>query len=118
MAISNLIARFQRSNRNTSYALRVRGNSMRPRYRAGELVIVEPALAALPGDDVVVCMHDGRRMLKELCRIDDDEVQLLSINNGRIPLTLRRDQIESIQLVSGRARANTQPAGLVHESTP
>lgn len=87
-----------------AYALRVRGDSMHPRYRAGEFVVVEPSVEALPGDDVVVAMVDGRKLLKELGWWRDGEVQLLSVNNHFGPMTLERSDIASIQLVAGRVR--------------
>lgn len=87
-----------------AYALRVRGDSMHPRYRAGEFVIVEPNIEPQPGDDVVVVCSNGRKLLKELNWKRDGEVQLLSINNGYAPLTLPLSDVDSIQLVAGRAR--------------
>lgn len=87
-----------------AYALRVRGDSMHPRYRAGEFVIVEPGIEAQEGDDVVVRCTNGRKMLKQLNWRRGDEVQLTSINNGYAPITLQRKEITSIQLVAGRAR--------------
>ena len=86
-----------------AYALRVRGDSMHPRYRAGEFVIIEPSIEAQAGDDVVVCCKDGRKMLKMLNWIRDGEAQFLSINNGYAPLTIQLQDIESIQVASGRA---------------
>lgn len=87
-----------------AYALRVRGDSMHPRYRAGEFVIVEPGIEPQEGDDVVVLCTNGSKMLKQLNWRRGDEVQLLSINNGYAPVTLQRSEIESIQLATGRAR--------------
>lgn len=87
-----------------AYALRVRGDSMHPRYRAGEFVIVEPSVEPQQGDDVVVLCRDGRKLLKELGWKRDGEVNLRSINNGYDPITLRLDEIESIQLAAARAR--------------
>lgn len=87
-----------------AYALRVRGDSMHPRYRAGEFIVVEPSIEAMPGDDVVVALHDGRKLLKELNWERDGEVQLLSVNNHFGPLTLPRADIQFIQLVAGRVR--------------
>ncbi|WP_395026316.1 helix-turn-helix transcriptional regulator [Comamonas odontotermitis] len=89
-----------------AYAVRVRGDSMHPRYRAGEFVIVEPNIEAQEGDDVVVICCNGRKMLKQLNWRRDGEVQLLSINNGYGPLTLDKTEIDRIQLVAGRARRN------------
>lgn len=87
-----------------AYALRVRGDSMHPRFRAGEFVIVEPSIAPQEGDDVVVVCRDGRKMLKQLNWARDGEIQLLSINNGYAPLTMQMTEIETVQLVAGRAR--------------
>lgn len=88
----------------SAYALRVRGDSMHPRYRAGEFVVVEPSIEPQQGDDVVVLCTNGRKLLKQLNWRRDGEVQLLSINNSYAPITLGDDEIESIQLVAGRAR--------------
>lgn len=94
-----------------AYAVRVRGDSMHPRYRAGEFVIVEPNIAAQEGDDVVVLCANGRKMLKQLNWRRDGEIQLLSVNNGYAPLTLTSADISSIQLVAGRVRRS----GLKHD---
>lgn len=88
----------------SAYALRVRGDSMHPRYRAGEFIVVEPSIEAQPGDDVVVSLVDGRKLLKELNWIRDGEVQLLSVNNHFGPLTIPLSDVNFIQLVAGRVR--------------
>lgn len=88
----------------SAYALRVRGDSMHPRYRAGEFIVVEPSIEAQSGDDVVVSLTDGRKLLKELNWIRDGEVQLLSVNNHFGPLTIPLSDVNFIQLVAGRVR--------------
>lgn len=88
-----------------AYALRVRGDSMHPRYRHGEFVVVEPSHEPQPGDDVVVRCHDGRKLLKEFGWKRSDEVQLRSINDGFEPTTLPLSEIASMHLVAGRARS-------------
>jgi phage repressor protein C with HTH and peptisase S24 domain len=87
-----------------AYALRVRGDSMHPRFRAGEFVVVEPSIQPQDGDDVIVLCTDGRKILKQLNWMRDGEVQLLSVNNGYAPLTLDLSEVVSIQLVAGRVR--------------
>ena len=87
-----------------AYALRVRGDSMHPRYRAGEYIVIEPSIEPQTGDDVVVSMTDGRKMLKELNWMRDGEVQLLSVNNHYGPLTISTSDVLYIHLVAGRAR--------------
>lgn len=85
-----------------AYAVRVKGDSMHPRYRAGEFIVVTPGIEATPGRDVVVKLRDGRKLLKQLNWIRDGEIQLLSINNGYAPLTMSLEEIESIHRVAGQ----------------
>lgn len=84
-----------------AYAVRVKGDSMHPRYRAGEFIVVTPGIEAQPGRDVVVKLLDGRKLLKQLNWVRGDEIQLLSINNGYAPMTISKDEIEGIQRVAG-----------------
>lgn len=84
-----------------AYALRIKGDSMHPRYRAGEFVVVTPHVEALPGQDVVVKLVNGKKLLKQLNWVRDGELQLLSINNHYGPLTLTLTEIESIHRVAG-----------------
>lgn len=84
-----------------AYALRIKGDSMHPRYRAGEFVVITPSIEAQPGRDVVVKLHDGKCLLKELNWIRGDEIQLLSINNGYAPMTIPKEEVECICRVAG-----------------
>lgn len=83
-----------------AYALRIRGNSMRPRIKGGEFVIIEPNIEAQSGDDVIVQRADGRRMVKELLYIRDGEIVLGSINNASRPITLSLEEIEAIHYIA------------------
>lgn len=83
-----------------AYALRVRGESMHPRIRAGEFVVVEPDIAAAPGDDVVVICRDGRKMVKQFLYQRENHITLGSINNGYKPVTLPLADIEAIHKVA------------------
>lgn len=84
-----------------AYAVRVRGDSMHPRYRAGEFVVITPGIEAQPGADVVVALKDGRKLLKQLNWQRDGELQLLSINNHFGPLTLPQSDVLYIHRVAG-----------------
>ena len=84
-----------------AYALRIKGDSMHPRYRAGEFVVVTPSIEAQPGRDVVVKLHNGKCLLKEFNWIRGDEIQLLSINNGYAPMTISKEDVECICRVAG-----------------
>jgi SOS-response transcriptional repressor LexA len=85
----------------SAYALRVKGDSMHPRYRAGEFIVVTPSIEPQPGRDVVVKLKDGQKLLKQLNWIRGGEVQLLSINNGYAPMTIDLEDVEAIQRVGG-----------------
>lgn len=85
----------------SAFALRVKGDSMHPRYRAGEFVVVTPHQEAQPGQDVVVKLTNGKKLLKQLNWLRNGEVQLLSINNHYGPMTLSLTEVESIQRVAG-----------------
>lgn len=93
-----------------AYALRVKGDSMRPRIRPGEFVILEPNHRACPGDDVVVIAIDGRKLLKELLYERNGDVVLGSINIENGPITLARTDIISIHYV-----AAIVPAGALYK---
>lgn len=88
-----------------AYALRVRGDSMHPRYRAGEFIVVEPNVAPQPGEDVVVICKDGRKLLKTLGWAREGTVSLLSINNGYAPLTMDASEIDRMHAVAGTVPA-------------
>lgn len=84
-----------------AYALRVKGDSMHPRYRAGEFVVITPNIEAQSGRDVMVALTNGKKLLKLLNWSRDGEVQLLSINNGYTPMTIDASDIDKIHRVAG-----------------
>lgn len=62
-----------------AFCLEVRGTSMSPDYRPGELIVVEPMLEALHDDDVVCRTPDGQATFKRL-QITEDGTFLLALN--------------------------------------
>jgi phage repressor protein C with HTH and peptisase S24 domain len=93
-----------------AYALRVRGDSMQPRIRPGEVILVEPGTNISPGSDVVVRCKDGRKMVKQLLFQRGQEVTLGSINIAHRQVTLDVSEIESMHYVSAIV-----PAAIVNE---
>lgn len=89
-----------------AYAVRVRGDSMHPRYRHGEFLVVVPSLDLITGRDVVVWLDDERAMVKELAWIRDGEIQLRSINENYEPLTLPLAEVVRIERVAGCVTAD------------
>jgi len=83
-----------------AYAIRVRGDSMRPRIKSGEFIVAEPGVEAQPGDDVVVKLKNEKAMVKELLWMVDGEVCLGSINSAIPPITLLQEEILSIHRVA------------------
>ena len=62
------------------FAIEVQGDSMRPLYREGDVVIVSRAAAIRRGDRIVVRTHEGEVMAKELKRRTVKGVELTSMN--------------------------------------
>lgn len=84
-----------------AYALRIRGESMSPRYLPGEFVGVDPCAEVLPSDEVIVLLRDGRRMIKRLLWVRDDQACLESVNKDHPNIVLDCDEIDRMHLVLG-----------------
>src|SRR3954469_10631898 len=63
-----------------AYALEIAGDSMRPTYRDGDVIVVSPGSPIRRGDRVVVKTRDGEVMVKELKRRTAKTLELRSIN--------------------------------------
>lgn len=97
--------RYPTRDRN-AYALRVRGDSMRPRIKPGEFVLVEPNHALQAGEEVLVRTTDGRVMVKVLDFRRDGVVQLSSVNEQHRPMTLEEGQIDRMHYVAAIVKAS------------
>jgi SOS-response transcriptional repressor LexA len=64
---------------NGAFCLEVRGTSMFPDYRPGELILVEPNIEPLHDDDIVARTPDGQATFKRL-QITEDGTYLLALN--------------------------------------
>ncbi|MGZ5053406.1 MAG: XRE family transcriptional regulator [Methylobacter sp.] len=92
------------TNDANAYAIRCRGDSMKPRIKDGEFVIVEPNTEPRPGDEVVVKSYDGRAMVKTLLFIRDGRVHLMSINEAHPPQSIPLEEVEKMHYVAATAR--------------
>ncbi|WP_313489030.1 LexA family protein [Stutzerimonas nitrititolerans] len=63
----------------SAFCLELRGLSMAPDYRPGEIILVDPDLSAIHNDDVVVRTPDGQVTFKRL-QITEDGTYLLALN--------------------------------------
>jgi phage repressor protein C with HTH and peptisase S24 domain len=63
-----------------AYALEISGDSMKPAYRKGDVIIVSPGATVRRGDRVVVKTRDDEVMVKELKRKTAKGIELKSLN--------------------------------------
>lgn len=102
--------RFTSTDEN-AYALRCRGESMRPRIKDGEFVIIEPNHACHNGDEVLIQAADGRVMVKELLYIRDGAVFLGSVNESHGKISIKQEEIVSMHYVSCIAKSSMWEPG-------
>lgn len=79
-----------------AYALEISGDSMKPAYRAGDIIVVSPGAPIRRGDRVVVKTRDGEVMVKELKRRTAKTLELLSLNPSHPDRTLAPVEVEWI----------------------
>jgi len=75
------------------FALEISGDSMRPVYRDGDRIIVQPTSEPRRGDRVVVKTADGEVMAKEVARVTAKRIELTSLNPDYPGRTLERKEI-------------------------
>jgi phage repressor protein C with HTH and peptisase S24 domain len=76
-----------------AYALEVSGDSMKPAYRAGDIIIVSPGSPVRKGDRVVVKTNDGEVLIKELQRKTAKSIELKSLNAQNKDRTLAMNEV-------------------------
>jgi phage repressor protein C with HTH and peptisase S24 domain len=84
-----------------AYGLRVMGDSMHPRIKNGEYVLIEPNKAFVTGDEVMVQTFDGRSMIKEFIYLRDGVYRFDSVNLDHSPLHLDQETVSKVHLVGG-----------------
>lgn len=87
-----------------AYALKCKGDSMRPRIKDNEYVVCEPNHEIQPGDEVLVKAKDGRVMVKEFIYEAGGRVHLLSVNETHGKLSIERADIEKMHYVGWIAK--------------
>jgi phage repressor protein C with HTH and peptisase S24 domain len=76
-----------------AYALEISGDSMKPAYRDGDIIIVSPGTAIRRGDRVVVKTSGGEVMVKELKRRTTKTLELQSLNPVHADRTVDADDV-------------------------
>jgi phage repressor protein C with HTH and peptisase S24 domain len=76
-----------------AYALEISGDSMKPSYRDGDIIVVSPGTPIRRGDRVVVKTDDGEVMVKELRRRTAKTLELQSLNPNHVDRTLAASDV-------------------------
>lgn len=84
-----------------AYGLRVSGDSMHPRIKNGEYVLIEPNKPFHAGDEVMVRTQDGQAMIKEYIYLRDGMYRFDSVNQNHPPIHIPQDKVSKIHLVGG-----------------
>ena len=79
-----------------AYALEISGDSMKPAYRDGDVIIVSPGTPIRRGDRVVCKTRDGEVMVKELKRRTAKVIELQSLNPAHPDRTLAVSDVDWI----------------------
>lgn len=75
------------------FALQIKGNSMEPRMRQGDVVIVKKQSAVESGDIAVVLVNGDEATIKKFV-IHDNGVSLISNNESYSPMFYTKNEIE------------------------
>jgi len=84
-----------------AFGLRVMGDSLLPRIKNGEFVLIEPNKPFLSGDEVMVRTKSGQTMIREFIYLRDGMYRLDSLNAEPVPLHIAQSDVEEIYLVGG-----------------
>ena len=76
-----------------AYALEISGDSMKPAYRDGDIIVVSPGTLIRRGDRVVLKTSDGEVMVRELKRRTTKALELQSLNPAQADRTLEADDV-------------------------
>ena len=82
-----------------AYALEISGDSMKPAYRDGDVIIVSPGSPIRRGDRVVVKTKDGEVTVKELKRRTAKVIELQSLNPAHKDRVIDAKNVEWIALI-------------------
>ncbi|MFM0203959.1 S24 family peptidase [Paraburkholderia fungorum] len=89
-----------------AYGLRCTGDSMMPRIRNGEFVVVQPDHAVEPGDEVLVKATDGRVMIKVYLYSRDGRKYFNSVNRDHPEIAIEEEKIELLHYVAAIVKAS------------
>lgn len=84
-----------------AFGLRVLGDSLLPRIKNGEFVLIEPNKSFVSGDEVMVRTTSGRTMIKEFIYLRDGMYRLDNVNAEHATIHIAESEVQEIHLVGG-----------------
>lgn len=88
-----------------AYGYRVEGDTMSPRIKHGEFVVIEPGQPPLMHDEVLVILNDGRQMIKVYEGRVDGFYRFGPINEDHKSIHVAANTITAIHYVAGTLKA-------------
>ena len=88
----------QNANEN---AIHINDNSLSPRYKKGEFLTLDNEKPQY-GNDFVVTLKDGRKLIKRLISCNDKEMKFCDVNDDYETFVISLCEIEKIERVRGR----------------
>lgn len=88
---------YDKDPKDNVFGLRVRGDSMMPRIRDGDIIIVDRSLAWGDNDIVVVTVNGNDGCCKRIRRYADG-IMLLSLNPSYEPIYYSKEQVEQLPI--------------------
>lgn len=89
-----------------AYALRCVGDSMRPRIKNGEFVIIEPNTEVKAGEEVLIRAHDGRVMVKTYLYDREGYLYFQSVNENHPIISISREEIAIMHYVAAVVKSS------------
>jgi len=83
-----------------AFAVFMAGESMEPKYQAGDTLFIHPHIQPRPGDHILIQLRSGEALVKRLERRTEAIVYIQQYNPAAI-LEIATESIERIQLVIG-----------------
>ena len=88
---------YDKDPKDNVFGLRVRGDSMMPRIRDGDIIIVDRSLAWDDNDIVVITVNGNDGCCKRIRRYADG-IMLLSLNPSYEPIYYSKEQVEQLPI--------------------
>ncbi len=87
-----------------AYAIRIKGSRLAPRYRSGEIIVIDPSLTPNSGDDVLMYLASDEHMVCHLLYKRADEWTFGSVNDEGQTATVDDSDIGEIGVIVGAVR--------------